>query len=272
MVTVRGVTTSTCAPHLRPASCVPPGQARRSDDSCDSAVDGPTAGLILLLARRTRPAASRSTASRGGRFPGTNRADDGDGQPPRQSAMTKDTVDRHPRGKDRTRTAVALGGGRLANSAAKGVVMPVEKLPGGTHGTRTPPSMLGRIMTPLMVRFHRRAGDRFQGMDLLYLTTVGARPGRPRSPGLTTAREAGSSWRPREAPHNNPGWYHNIAAHPDEVRVEVSGKEHRVQVDQLEGKPREEAWAQVVERVPRFKGYLAKTDRQLPVLHLTPVS
>jgi len=203
MVTVRGVTTSTCAPHLRPASCVPPGQARRSDDSCDSAVDGPTAGLILLLARRTRPAASRSTASRGGRFPGTNRADDGDGQPPRQSAMTKDTVDRHPRGKDRTRTAVALGGGRLANSAAKGVVMPVEKLPGGTHGTRTPPSMLGRIMTPLMVRFHRRAGDRFQGMDLLYLTTVGARPGRPRSPGLTTAREAGSSWRPREAPHNN---------------------------------------------------------------------
>jgi hypothetical protein len=28
----------------------------------------------------------------------------------------------------------------------------------------------------------------------------------------------------------------------------------------------------VVQRVPRFKGYLAKTDRQLPVLHLTPVS
>ena len=59
--------------------------------------------------------------------------------------------------------------------------MAIEKLPGGTRGARTPPSLLSKIMTPLMVRIHRRAGDRFGGMDLLYLTTVGARSGTSRT-------------------------------------------------------------------------------------------
>jgi hypothetical protein len=31
-----------------------------------------------------------------------------------------------------------------------------------------------------MIKIHRRAGDRFMGMDLLYLTTVGAKTGQKR--------------------------------------------------------------------------------------------
>jgi deazaflavin-dependent oxidoreductase (nitroreductase family) len=114
--------------------------------------------------------------------------------------------------------------------------MPVEKLPGGTRGTRTPPSLLGRVMTPLMVRFHRRAGDRFQGMDLLYLTTVGARSGTPRTTPVARFDDGEGGWfvvASAGGAARHPGWYHNIVAHPDEVRVEASGKDHRVQVDQL---------------------------------------
>ena len=30
----------------------------------------------------------------------------------------------------------------------------------------------------MMIKIHRRSGDRFSGMDLLYLTTVGAKSGQ----------------------------------------------------------------------------------------------
>jgi deazaflavin-dependent oxidoreductase (nitroreductase family) len=153
--------------------------------------------------------------------------------------------------------------------------MPVEKLPGGTRGTRTPPSFLSKIMTPLMIRIHRRAGDQFGGMDLLYLNTVGARSGTHRTTAVARFDDGQGGWiivASAGGAVQHPGWYHNIVAHPDQVRVEVSGKEHSVRVDQLDGEQREEAWARVVERAPRFKGYTTKTDRQLPVLRLTPVS
>ena len=153
--------------------------------------------------------------------------------------------------------------------------MPVEKLPGGTRGTRTPPSLLSRIMTPLMVRMHKRAGDRFGGMDLLYLTTIGARSGTRRTTPVARFEDGAAGWivvASAGGAAHHPGWYHNIAAHPDQIWVEVSGVEHRVRADQLEGAEREQAWARVVEGAARFEGYVAKTDRQLPVLRLTPVS
>jgi len=152
--------------------------------------------------------------------------------------------------------------------------MSIEKLPGGTRGARTPPSLLSRITTPLMVRIHRRSGDRFGGMDLLYLTTLGARSGASRTTPVARFDNGQGGWiivASAGGATQHPAWYHNIAAHPDQVRVEVSGEHHRVRVDQLEGEDREEAWARVVERAPRFQGYLTKTDRQLPVLRLTPI-
>lgn len=153
--------------------------------------------------------------------------------------------------------------------------MPVEKLPGGTRGTRTPPSLLSKIFTPIMVRIHRRSGDRFGGMDLLYLTTVGARSGASRTTPVARFDDGEGGWiivASAGGAAQHPSWYHNIVAHPDQVRVEVSGEEHHVRVDQLKGEQREQAWSRVVERAPRFKGYLTKTDRQLPVLRLTLVS
>jgi hypothetical protein len=31
-------------------------------------------------------------------------------------------------------------------------------------------------------------------------------------------------------------------------------------------------WTLVTQRAPRFEGYLTKTDRQLPILRLTPIA
>ena len=150
--------------------------------------------------------------------------------------------------------------------------MSIEKLPGGTRGARTPPRLLMKIMLPIMERLHRRSGDRFNGSDLLYLHTVGARSGQPRtSPvarmddgkgGVLVVASFGG------APQH-PGGYHNGVAHPDQVSVEYGGRTQRVTVRQLEGDERAYAWKCITEQVPRFAGYETKTDRELPVLRLT---
>jgi len=152
--------------------------------------------------------------------------------------------------------------------------MSVQKPPVGTRGTRTPPRLLGKLVLPLMMRIHRRSGDRFGGMDLLYLTTLGARSGELRTTPVARFDDGGGGWivvASAGGAAGHPGWYHNIAANPEQVWAEVSGTKHHVDVEQLEGELRDRVWALITERAPRFDGYLAKTDRQLPVLRLTPV-
>jgi deazaflavin-dependent oxidoreductase (nitroreductase family) len=152
--------------------------------------------------------------------------------------------------------------------------MSVEKLPGGTRGSRQPPGWLGKIMMPMMMRVHRRQGDRFQGQELLYLTTVGAKSGERRTNPVVRFDDGAGGWvvvASAGGTANHPGWYHNIVAHPDQVQAEVSGRTHKVTVEQLEGAGREQAWTTVVSLSPRFEGYTEKTDRVLPVLRLTPV-
>ena len=151
--------------------------------------------------------------------------------------------------------------------------MSIQKLPSGTRGPGGPPRLIAKLVLPLMMRVHRRQGDTFSGMDLLYLTTVGARSGEERTAPVARFDDGQGGWvvvASAGGARQHPGWYHNITAHPDRVWAEVGGTRHRVSVDQLEGEARERAWARIVERAPRFGGYETKTDRQIPVLRLTP--
>ena len=151
--------------------------------------------------------------------------------------------------------------------------MTMEKPPAGTRGGRPLPGFLARVMTALMIRLHRRSGDRFQGSEVLYLSTIGARTGRPRTAPvvpvpdddcwLICASAAGSV--------HHPGWYHNIVAHPDQVYAEVRGARYHVAVEQLTGSERERGWALLIHQLPRFADYAKKTDREMPLLRLTPV-
>jgi deazaflavin-dependent oxidoreductase (nitroreductase family) len=153
--------------------------------------------------------------------------------------------------------------------------MALDKPPSGTRGARTPPRLLGRVMMPLMLRIHRRSGDRFSGMDLVYLTTVGARSGQSRTTPVARFDDGQGGWfvvASAGGAAQHPAWYHNIAAHPDQVTAEVAGTRHRVRVEQLDGDIRDQAWASITTRAPRFGTYLDKTDRQLPILHLTPTT
>ena len=151
--------------------------------------------------------------------------------------------------------------------------MSFQKTPSGTRGARgVPLNAFTRFANRVMMKWHRRSGDRFLGQDLVYLTTVGAKSGQKRQVTLGRFADGDDSWlvvaSVGGAP-SNPAWYHNIAAHPDQVWVEIGGQQFRVTAQQLEGDERAQAWRRITTANPRYAGYETKTDRVIPVIRLT---
>ena len=151
--------------------------------------------------------------------------------------------------------------------------MSFQKTPGGTRGGRGMPSnAVTRFISKTMTGWHRRSGDKFQGMDLLYLTTVGTKSGEKRQSTVTRFADGDDAWlvvASAGGATSNPAWYHNIAAHPDQVWIEFGGKQQRVVPSQLAGDERAQAWQRITQAQPRYAGYEKKTDREIPVIKLT---
>jgi deazaflavin-dependent oxidoreductase (nitroreductase family) len=130
------------------------------------------------------------------------------------------------------------------------------------------------VVKNIMIKIHRRSGDRFLGMDLLYLTTVGAKTGQKRVSPVARFADGDDSWfvvASNNGASRHPNWYHNLMAHPDQAWVEVAGRSVPVTVEELAGERRDEAWQRIIASQPRFEGYRRKTDRALPVLRLSAV-
>jgi deazaflavin-dependent oxidoreductase (nitroreductase family) len=123
----------------------------------------------------------------------------------------------------------------------------------------------------IMIKIHRRSGDRFQGMDLLYLTTVGAKTGQKRVSPVARFADGDDAWlvvASNGGSPRYPAWYHNMMAHPDQVTVEVAGRTLPVTVEEIDGPRRDAAWQRITAAQPRFASYEGKTDRRLPVIRL----
>src|SRR5436190_9104761 len=150
--------------------------------------------------------------------------------------------------------------------------MSFQKTPGGTRGARTPGSTpVTRTMMRAMTSWHRRSEDKFQGMDLLYLTTVGAKTGQKRQSAVARFPDGEDAWlvvASAGGSAHHPAWYHNIAAHPDQVWIEFGGRQLRVSAEQLGGDARAQAWQRITRLQPRYAGYERKTDRAIPVIRL----
>ncbi|HEY9333680.1 MAG TPA: nitroreductase/quinone reductase family protein [Kribbella sp.] len=141
----------------------------------------------------------------------------------------------------------------------------------GTRGARQPKGRMLRWINTLLARRIRRRGGKFMGFDALVLHTVGRKTGAermtpvgwfPAADGsrLIVASAAGAP--------GNPAWYYNLAANPDQVRIDVDGQTVAVHAEQLHGAERATAWERIVEAAPRFAEYQVKTDRELPVIRL----
>ncbi|MCO8270066.1 nitroreductase family deazaflavin-dependent oxidoreductase [Actinoplanes sp. TRM 88003] len=142
----------------------------------------------------------------------------------------------------------------------------------GTRGARQPGGRLMAWANRLIMRRIRRGQG--VGADTLVLTTIGRKSGAERQnpvnyfPGdrgadswLIVASAAGAA--------GNPAWYYNLAAHPDQVRIEIGGRAIPVTAEQLTTPDREPAWRSIAAASARFAQYQTKTDRELPVIRLT---
>jgi deazaflavin-dependent oxidoreductase (nitroreductase family) len=108
-------------------------------------------------------------------------------------------------------------------------------------------------------------------MDLLHLTTVGAKTGQKRQIPLARFPDGEDAWLVVASvggSAHHPAWYHNIAAHPDQVWIEFGGRQLRVTPAQLDGDARAQAWQRITQIQPRYAGYQQKTDRAIPVIRL----
>jgi deazaflavin-dependent oxidoreductase (nitroreductase family) len=153
--------------------------------------------------------------------------------------------------------------------------MAVEITPSGTRGQQTPKWGF-KIANWLAVPIYKLLGKRFpNGLPLLLLTTVGAKSGQERKTTLCYLQGRGDrEWliiasKGGDAEH--PAWYFNLAKNPDKVWIEVDGRKTQVRPESLKGEERAEAWQRLVAAAPGYGEYQVKTDREIPLVRLTPV-
>ena len=152
--------------------------------------------------------------------------------------------------------------------------------PKGTKGTRMPGGPIFRAVTkPYLNRELRRLEapkateqHKFMGFPVGVLTTVGAKTGEERKQVLGVFPEGGG-WlviASKGGAPTHPHWFINLAKNPEKVWLTVAGRRIRVHAESLQGKDREDAYARVVAVAKNYAGYPQKTDREIPVLRLTP--
>jgi deazaflavin-dependent oxidoreductase (nitroreductase family) len=114
---------------------------------------------------------------------------------------------------------------------------------------------------------------KFMGFPILLLTTVGAKTGAEHTHVLGGFPDGQDAWlviASKGGAATHPHWFHNIAKNPDKVWIQVGNRKMRANVVSLEGAEREAAYARVVAVAKNYGDYLKKTDREIPVLRLTP--
>jgi len=147
----------------------------------------------------------------------------------------------------------------------------------GTRGAWQPGRRVLLWVNAFVARRLRNGGKKTPGFDfdLLLLTTTGRKSGLERTSPLGWAADGNGGWLIAASANGaagNPDWYHNLAAAPDEARIEVGGATISVRAEQLHGTEREAAWQTLTASIPRFARYPHKTDREIPVIRLTPRS
>jgi len=110
------------------------------------------------------------------------------------------------------------------------------------------------------------------GVPTLLLTTTGRKSGIRRRTALIYGRDtdryvivASKGGAP-----DHPAWYLNLAADAD-VEVQVLDEVFRARAETVQGEERTRLWALMRKTWPAYDDYQTKTDREIPVVVLTPL-
>jgi deazaflavin-dependent oxidoreductase (nitroreductase family) len=117
-----------------------------------------------------------------------------------------------------------------------------------------------------------RIGERWPGLpQMLLLDHIGAKSGTRRTSPLLYVRDgeryvlvASKGGHPR-----NPGWLHNLHAHPD-TTIQVGPRRVAVRARDATASERARLWPEAVKLYPPYRDYQARTDREIPLVILEP--
>jgi len=118
-----------------------------------------------------------------------------------------------------------------------------------------------------------RVGNRFMhGAPVCLLTTRGARSARLRTTPLIylaegddvvlVASQGGAS--------TSPHWYYNLLAHPDDVEVQVGSQRRKMRARRASAQEKAALWPKLCAIYPDYEDYQARTERDIPVMILSP--
>ncbi|HEY7595628.1 MAG TPA: nitroreductase family deazaflavin-dependent oxidoreductase [Actinophytocola sp.] len=136
---------------------------------------------------------------------------------------------------------------------------------------------LQRTANARMNRKVRRGRGTFMGMDVLILHTVGRRSGQPRETPVAWFAD-GSTGGPDArlvvasgGGSRHPDWHANLMACPGEASIELPDRAAvPVTPHRLAGADRARAWQRITAAQPRYAKYQSKSEREYPVIRLTP--
>jgi deazaflavin-dependent oxidoreductase (nitroreductase family) len=114
----------------------------------------------------------------------------------------------------------------------------------------------------------------FGDAPILLLTSKGARSGERRTnPMMYLADDDDPNrvfvFASYAGADQNPAWYHNLVANPDDLEVELGDGRYPASAEVLPEPERAEIYAMQAGRYPGFAGYQEMTTRAIPVVALT---
>lgn len=116
-------------------------------------------------------------------------------------------------------------------------------------------------------------GGVFAGTPILILHTTGAKSGMERLAPLMYQEHDGGYlvFASKRGADTHPDWYYNLLANPG-ASVEVGSKRVDVAARVLSDEERAPVWTALKQDYPTFQEYENATERQIPVVLLTPNS
>lgn len=105
------------------------------------------------------------------------------------------------------------------------------------------------------------------GIPIVIFTTRGARSGKLRKTPVMRVEHDGdyALVASKGGAPDNPQWFYNLVAHPDDVMLQDGPEPFDVDVRQLSGDEYEQWWERAVAVFPLYAEYKTKTERPIPV-------
>jgi deazaflavin-dependent oxidoreductase (nitroreductase family) len=118
-------------------------------------------------------------------------------------------------------------------------------------------------------------GWKGMGMPVLELTTIGRKSGQPRTVMLTSPLTDGDAIvivASRGGDDHHPAWFLNLQDQPDVEVVMQGGPKQKMHARVATPDERAALWPKVTADHQNYAGYQTKTDREIPLVLLEPIS